>query len=96
MAKPENTVYKVFSFYNMSMIKKISTVHCEWDDWELGECSTTCGGGNRTKTRKEKVSSAFGGDECDGPPSITESCNVGECPGKKLIKFILIKANVML
>ena len=58
-------------------------VHCEWDDWEVGECSTTCGGGNRTKIRKEKVSSAYGGEECTGLSSITESCHVGECPGDK-------------
>ena len=56
-------------------------VHCKWDAWEVGECSVTCGGGNRTKTRTEKVSSSFGGEECEGLSSITETCNVQECPG---------------
>ena len=65
-------------------IKPGKIVHCEWDEWKLGECSKTCGGGERTKTRREKVSSAHGGNECEGLTSITESCNVEECPGKKL------------
>ena len=80
MVKSKNIQYLISIIWDWW--KYFFSVHCEWDDWELGECSTTCGGGNRTKTRKEKVSSAFGGDECSGPPSITESCNVGECPGK--------------
>ena len=48
----------------------------------------TCGGGNRTKTRTEKVSSAFGGEECEGLSSITESCNVQECPGKRNVELL--------
>ena len=56
-------------------------VHCEWNDWVIGECSETCGGGSRTNTRTQKTAAEFGGDECDGPTSSTESCNVEECPG---------------
>ena len=52
------------------------------DEWQIGECSLTCGGGTRTNTRKEKVSANHGGDECHGLTNITESCNVDECPGK--------------
>jgi len=55
-------------------------VHCEWEDWQIGECSKTCGGGTLTKTRVEKVSAEHGGDVCEGLPSIEESCNVNECP----------------
>jgi len=55
-------------------------IHCEWNDWMLGECSLTCGGGMLTKTRKEKVKAQFGGEECPGPHTIEESCNVQECP----------------
>ena len=57
-------------------------VHCEWDEWQVGECSKSCGGGNMTKTREEKVSADHGGKECEGLAAITESCNVQECPGK--------------
>ena len=56
-------------------------VHCEWDEWQIGECSQTCGGGILTKIRQEKTSAAHGGNECKGEDSIEESCNVQECPG---------------
>merc|ERR1711997_1322779 len=55
-------------------------VHCEWDDWVIGECNKECGGGMRTNTRTEKVSAEHGGEECPGPASVDESCNVHECP----------------
>ena len=59
-----------------------SLVHCEWDDWVIGECDKECGGGMRTNTRTEKVGAQHGGEECPGPASIEESCNVQECPGR--------------
>ena len=57
-------------------------VNCEWGDWIIGDCSQTCGGGNRTDVRTEKNSATHGGEQCTGPTSITESCNVQECPGR--------------
>ena len=55
---------------------------CEWDEWKLGECSKTCGGGERTNTRDTKVRAAHGGDECSGSSTVNEPCSVEECPGK--------------
>merc|ERR1712203_198887 len=55
-------------------------VHCEWNDCVIGECDKDCGGGMRTNTRTEKVSAEHGGEECPGPASVDESCNVHECP----------------
>lgn len=63
-------------------------VHCEWNDWVIGECDKECGGGNRTNTRTEKESAAHEGDECPGPASVVESCNVKECPGYKMFPTI--------
>ena len=57
-------------------------VDCEWDKWEIGLCSKTCGGGLRTNTRAEKVNANHGGTECSGSAVVEESCNVQECPGK--------------
>ena len=57
-------------------------VDCEWDDWQIGECSKECAGGVRTNTRAKKVEADHGGEECQGVSSKTESCNVHECPGK--------------
>ena len=56
-------------------------VDCEWDEWQTGECDEPCGGGMRTNTRVPKVDAQHGGEECTGSSSITESCNVHECPG---------------
>ena len=55
-------------------------VNCEWNDWVIGECSKTCGGGEQTETRTEKISAKHGGDECPGPASMVVSCNEQECP----------------
>ena len=63
-------------------------VHCEWNDWNFGTCSKPCGGGERTNNRDKKVSAEHEGDECEGASSITESCNVQECPGKTLLGTI--------
>ena len=66
-------------------------VDCEWDEWQVGECDKSCGGGLLTKTRVPKVDKAHGGKECTGPSSVTESCNVQECPGKFNVTFTLVK-----
>ena len=54
--------------------------HCPWNDWIIGDCSQTCGGGIRTNTRTEKYTPENGGIECDQPTSIEESCNMEQCP----------------
>jgi len=55
-------------------------IDCEWNDWAIGECSLSCGGGTLTKIRTPKVDAQHGGKECHGHASVTESCNVQECP----------------
>ena len=59
-------------------------VHCQWGDWIFGECSQSCGGGSRTRTRTQKVLAQNGGEECTGPASMDESCNVQNCQGIKI------------
>ena len=51
----------------------------------IGACSSSCGGGFRTNTRSKTVSAEHEGDECEGVTSITESCNIQECPGYILL-----------
>ena len=62
-------------------------MHCEWDEWNIGECDLPCGGGLRTNTRSPKVEAKHGGEECAGSSKIIESCNVHECPGKLFLNF---------
>ena len=48
----------------------IIKVDCEWDEWIIGECSKTCGGGMRNNYRDKKVEEMFGG-VCDGFASVS-------------------------
>jgi len=54
-------------------------VDCVWDEWLVGECSTSCGDGIRSNTRVKLVEEEFGGF-CDESASITEPCYPGDCP----------------
>ena len=50
-----------------------------WGSWSsFSPCSSTCGGGTRTRTRECKNSD--GGAECPGESSQQETCNTEECP----------------
>ena len=69
---------------NFSGIANIyNAVDCKWNDWVIGKCSETCGGGMRTKTRTEKVPEANGGAKCEGNATIVEPCNIQLCPSNR-------------
>ena len=55
-----------------------------WTDW--GECSVTCGGGLRNRTR-ECLNPLHGGADCVGPSEQAESCNEHPCPSETLFHF---------
>ena len=57
-----------------------AAIHCEWDEWTIGECSKTCGTGTRLNNRTKVVEEVNGGT-CDGQPSEIEECNPEPCPG---------------
>ena len=65
----------------------LSVVDCKWDDWQIGDCNQSCGGGIRTNTRVKKVDEQHGGVECTGDSSVTESCNIQTCPGKFIVNM---------
>ena len=54
---------------------------CEWNKWQNGTCSKTCGAGFRNSTRTVKTTGANGRQKCVGSHTIIESCNIQECPG---------------
>ena len=55
-------------------------VHCEWNGWNVGQCSVSCGYGTRHNTRTKRVHEKDGGS-CSGSSSETVSCFERECPG---------------
>jgi len=55
---------------------------CEYSDWEAwSECTDSCGGGSKTRTRGVKQEGENGGKECkDSEKKQTEDCNSENCP----------------
>merc|ERR1719420_1701642 len=52
---------------------------CEVGEWQPGECSAECGGGEMTATREVVTPASNGGAEC--PPMIEKTtCNMDPCP----------------
>ena len=67
------------------MTKCVSSVDCKvgnWKPWD--ECSATCNGGTKTRSREVVQEPMNGGAMC---PSLeeTETCNIGQCEGILLI-----------
>eukprot|EP00929_Paragymnodinium_shiwhaense_P118522 TRINITY_DN90434_c0_g1_i1.p1 TRINITY_DN90434_c0_g1~~TRINITY_DN90434_c0_g1_i1.p1 ORF type:complete len:1555 (-),score=394.78 TRINITY_DN90434_c0_g1_i1:60-4724(-) len=57
-------------------------VDCVLTDWVVGECSATCGVGQRTKSRDIKVAPTHRGKPCEESLRETEPCNVKACPAE--------------
>ena len=55
-------------------------VYCRWGSWTASECSLTCGGGTRIKSRTKLINEV--GTFCDGEDTIKEPCNPAECEDK--------------
>ena len=62
-------------------------VDCVWDDWKIGECSVTCGGGTRTNSRSKIMEEKTNG-VCIGKPTAQENCNDQICPCKIVLPLI--------
>ena len=61
----------------------LSLVPCEWETWENGDCTETCGEGSRTRTRECDTECE---GECDGDDVQNGvACDeLKPCPGKIL------------
>ena len=83
-------------FYKPLSIKYLATpIHCEWSNWQVGDCSAPCGGGTRTKSRTKIINNESSGGKCVGQSQTRESCNAQSCAGKLFTwhyinKFIVI------
>ena len=67
-------------------------IDCEWSDWQIGECSQTCGGGARTDSTTKRTEEVNGGT-CEGSTTKHEVCNMQDCPRKFLKYSITILGN---
>lgn len=56
----------------------------EWERWgEWGACNATCGGGQRSRSRRcvDSVSRSEDRSQCTGKDEETEPCNTENCEG---------------
>uniref|UniRef100_A0A3Q4HTJ7 Hemicentin 1 n=1 Tax=Neolamprologus brichardi TaxID=32507 RepID=A0A3Q4HTJ7_NEOBR len=73
-----------------TQIQRCSTVKCPvdgtWGSWQpWGECSSSCGGGQRTRVRLcDGPSPSDGGRPCPGDSTQLSRCNTQACPGGPL------------
>ena len=58
---------------------------CEWNDWQFGECSVTCGGGQRIDTRTVQTEATCGGVCMPDDSERVVHCNTEACPRKAII-----------
>ena len=67
---------------NEAVITCLSSVHCEWGDWnDFSKCSKSCGSGTQTRSRTKIVTEKHGGS-CSGLSTEKRSCNTQNCPSK--------------
>ena len=65
---------------------KYHSVDCQWAEWQIGDCSETCGDGVRENHGIKLTEALFGGASCEGKAKATESCNNGICPGTQIFQ----------
>ena len=70
----------IFIIYCINVSNNVLVVNCQWEDWNSGDCSKSCGLGQMTKTRVKALVEAHGGT-CSGDTTSTEACNTHSCAG---------------
>ena len=70
-------------------------MNCEWTDWQIGECSVSCGIGTRTEIRSKSVEEKNGG-VCIGETTVQADCHDAVCPGKILYTLFLSNRDLYL
>ena len=87
---PVNNFFSVEFILNITINFnfKYNSVDCQWAEWQIGDCSETCGDGVRENHRVKVTEALFGGGPCEGKAKATESCNNGICPGMRSLKSV--------
>ena len=57
------------------------SVNGDWSSWgDWSSCSVSCGGGTQTRSRTcSNPSATYGGSDCSGSTSDSQSCNTDNC-----------------
>ena len=77
-AAEARTLYSLYYSYALLLV----LVDGGWSDWSPGECSVTCGGGERNLTRTcTNPTPSCNGSVCPGEDLRTEKCNMQCCLG---------------
>ena len=61
---------------------------CQWGDWKVENCSSSCGGGYKV-FRREVIKPATGDGKCEGDATKVEDCNKQTCPSAIASQAIL-------
>ena len=58
---------------------------CKWQNWDQwGDCSKSCGGGQKTRKWEKAQEAVNGGKVCTGPAQENQECETDACPGKNV------------
>ena len=60
-------------------------VNCEWNEWKIGQCSKSCDGGLRNKTRTIMTKESNKG-KCEGNATVQETCSLNNCSRQFIFK----------
>ena len=76
---------KVINLYTVPLpitVLSLISVNCLWSDWNAwNDCSATCDGGTRLRSRFVKETAQNGGSQCTGGSAESQACGSAACGG---------------
>ena len=83
-----------FTKIKSNQLKYSSTGDGSWARWKAwSSCSATCAGGTQSRSRAcTNPPPIHGGKYCPGSSEQTQSCNNQPCPGKAILRSIIMSA----
>lgn len=84
VSPPYSEIEETFYLAKVATSNFLFLVNGKWSPWSIfGQCTKTCGGGVKHRSRKcDNPAPANGGKNCRGPSKQSHECNTFPCPGK--------------